>query len=119
MAIQMQGKKTVEQEFTGDGYSCRLGFLSLVSDKKSLSSGKGRLFMIDEVVDENGDFNPRADGKYQLECSLEPILGETFENGVTGIQVLECMLEISDNLRLGNYTDIYGQSDDEAGLTGV
>lgn len=117
MAIQMTGKKTVEQSFTGDGYSNRLGFISLESDVKSLSQGKGRLFMIDKVIDpDTGEMHSRSDGKLQLEASLEQMLTYTFSNGLTGAQVLTCMLEFTDLLRDGTLTDIYGQSDADAGL---
>jgi len=112
----MQGKRTIQETFTGDGYSAHLGFKAMVDNPRSLSSGKGRMFMIDHVADSEGELHSRADGKYQLECSLQPILSHTFSNGVMGSQVLQCMLEYADMLRSGAITDIYGKTDEEAGL---
>jgi len=119
MAIQIQGKRQVEELFIGDGYSHQLGFRSLTGDLKSLSSGKGRYWMLDRVIDSEGVHQIRADGKVQLEASLEPLIGHTFSNGITGLQLLQAHLELSDMLRDGTLTDISGLSDEDAGLVEV
>jgi hypothetical protein len=114
MTTTVQGVKQTIEHFTGPGVSHYLGFKSRKDDKGSLTSGEGRVFMLDNVRHpETGEFLKRKDGIETFEADLKPLLERQYSNGVTGMVALQVLSEVADLMRSGEVENIHGEPDKE------